>query len=54
MQLCKVQLPGGDVRVGVLADERIRFVRLGVAGGPYTLSDILHADAPADLRNLAP
>jgi 2-dehydro-3-deoxy-D-arabinonate dehydratase len=49
MQLCKVQLPGGDVRVGVLADGRVRFLRLGQPGAPYTLSDILHADAPADL-----
>src|SRR5438874_2346884 len=49
MQLCKIQLPGGDIRAGVLADERIRFLRLGVAGGPYTLSDVLHADVPAEL-----
>jgi len=49
MKLCKVQLPGGDIRAGVLADERLRFLRLGVAGGPYTLSDVLHAEAPAEL-----
>jgi 2-dehydro-3-deoxy-D-arabinonate dehydratase len=49
MQLCKVQLPGGDVRVGVLADGRVRFLRLGRPGAPYTLSDVLHADTPADL-----
>src|SRR5262249_5661053 len=49
MQLCKVQLPGGDVRVGVLADGRVRFLRLGRSGAPYTLSDLLHGDAPAEL-----
>jgi 2-dehydro-3-deoxy-D-arabinonate dehydratase len=49
MQLCKVQLPGGDVRVGVLAGGRVRFLRLGRPGAPYTLSDVLHADAPAEL-----
>jgi 2-dehydro-3-deoxy-D-arabinonate dehydratase len=46
MQLCKVQLPGGDFRVGLLADETIRFLRLGQPNGPRNLSDILHADAP--------
>jgi 2-dehydro-3-deoxy-D-arabinonate dehydratase len=49
MQLCKVQLPGGDVRVGALADRRVCFLRLGRPGAPYTLSDVLHAEAPAEL-----
>jgi 2-dehydro-3-deoxy-D-arabinonate dehydratase len=42
MQLCKLKLPNGAIRTGMLTDERIRLLR-------STLSDILHADAPAEL-----
>jgi 2-dehydro-3-deoxy-D-arabinonate dehydratase len=52
MQLCKVQLPSGDICAGVLADECVRFLRLGVAGGPSTLSEVLHTDAPAKLAKM--
>jgi 2-dehydro-3-deoxy-D-arabinonate dehydratase len=42
MQLAKVQLPTGDVRVGVLDGGRVRLLN-----SAQTLSDILHADDPA-------
>ncbi len=42
MQLCKVRRPDGEAVVGVLDGGRVR--RLN---GPYTLSDVLHADDPA-------
>jgi 2-dehydro-3-deoxy-D-arabinonate dehydratase len=40
-QLCKAQLPGGEVRAGVIAEGRVRFL------APRSLSDVLHADDPA-------
>ena len=42
MQLCKMRRPDGEAVVGVLDGGRVR--RLN---GPYTLSDVLHADDPA-------
>jgi 2-dehydro-3-deoxy-D-arabinonate dehydratase len=48
MQLCKVQRPGGAA-VGVLDAGYVRLLRTDRAGGPRTLSDILHADDPAAL-----
>ena len=47
MQLCKVRRPNGEAGVGVLANERICFLRLG--GAMRTLSDVLHAADPAGL-----
>ena len=49
MQLCKLKLPNGNIRAGLLTDERIRLLRHETTGGPATLSDILHADAPAEV-----
>jgi 2-dehydro-3-deoxy-D-arabinonate dehydratase len=48
MQLCKFRRPGGEVVAGVLIEERVRPFRPG-AGGPISLSDVLHADEPASL-----
>jgi 2-dehydro-3-deoxy-D-arabinonate dehydratase len=39
-QLCKAQLPNGEVRVGVVADGRARFL------APRSLSELLHAEDP--------
>jgi 2-dehydro-3-deoxy-D-arabinonate dehydratase len=41
MQLCKAFLPGGEVRVGVVAEGRVRFL-----SSPPRLIDVLHADDP--------
>jgi 2-dehydro-3-deoxy-D-arabinonate dehydratase len=41
MQLCKVELAGGKIRAGVLEAERVLLLAAG-------LSEVLHADAPAD------
>ena len=49
MQLCKVQLPDGDIRAGVLADGRVRFLQRSQTDRPTTLSDLLHSAAPIDL-----
>ncbi len=49
MQLCKVQLETGEVRVGVLRDGRVRFLDLEDYVGLNTLSDVLHADHPLTL-----
>jgi 2-dehydro-3-deoxy-D-arabinonate dehydratase len=42
MQLCKAQMRSGEIRVGVVADGRVRFL------APRSLSDVLHADDPAE------
>jgi 2-dehydro-3-deoxy-D-arabinonate dehydratase len=47
MQLCKVQLETGEVRVGTLADGHIHFLDLVDYLGLHSLSDILHSDNPA-------
>jgi 2-dehydro-3-deoxy-D-arabinonate dehydratase len=49
MQLCKVQLSNGAVRVGAVADGHVRFLDLDDHVGLRTLSDVLHADDPAGL-----
>src|SRR5438477_347146 len=49
MQLCKVQLPGGAAAVGALSGSAVRLFNLSEPGGPRSLSDVLHADAPAAL-----
>jgi 2-dehydro-3-deoxy-D-arabinonate dehydratase len=41
MQLCKVQLQTGEIRVGVVADGRAQLL------APRALADVLHADNPA-------
>jgi 2-dehydro-3-deoxy-D-arabinonate dehydratase len=49
MQLCKVQLGNGAVRVGAVAERHVRFLDLDDYVGMRTLSDILHSDNPAAL-----
>ncbi len=49
MQLCKVQLETGDVRVGVAEDDHVRFLDMQRAVGIHSLSDVLHAPSPAGL-----
>jgi 2-dehydro-3-deoxy-D-arabinonate dehydratase len=44
MQLCKVQLETGEIRVGTISEGHVHFLRLGF--GWNTLSDVLHADDP--------
>jgi 2-dehydro-3-deoxy-D-arabinonate dehydratase len=51
MQLCKVQLETGEVRVGVVADDHVRFLDLEDYVGMRSLSDVLHADNPASLAH---
>src|SRR5205809_314777 len=47
MQLCKVQLETGQVRVGVLEGAHVRLLDVENFLGLRCLSDILHADHPA-------
>jgi 2-dehydro-3-deoxy-D-arabinonate dehydratase len=47
MQLCKVQLETGEVRVGALEDGRVRLLDLEDYAGLHSLSDVLHAPDPA-------
>ncbi|MBY0526031.1 MAG: fumarylacetoacetate hydrolase family protein [Gemmataceae bacterium] len=46
MQLAKVQLETGDVRVAIVADGHVRLLDLQNSGGVRNLSDLLHADQP--------
>jgi 2-dehydro-3-deoxy-D-arabinonate dehydratase len=46
MQLCKVQLETGEVRVGTLSEGHIRFLDLVDYLGLRSLSDVLHSDNP--------
>jgi 2-dehydro-3-deoxy-D-arabinonate dehydratase len=47
MQLCKAQLGTGEIRVGSVQDDHVRFLDLEDFVGMQTLSDVLHADNPA-------
>ncbi|MER3417475.1 MAG: 2-hydroxyhepta-2,4-diene-1,7-dioate isomerase [Gemmataceae bacterium] len=49
MQLCKVQWPGGGIRIGIVEDDHVRFLDLEDYVGVQALSDILHADHPATM-----
>jgi 2-dehydro-3-deoxy-D-arabinonate dehydratase len=49
MQLCKVQLGPGDVRVGSVSEGHVRFLDLEDYVGLHGLSDVLHAADPAAL-----
>jgi 2-dehydro-3-deoxy-D-arabinonate dehydratase len=51
MQLCKAQTGTGEVRVGVVADNHVRFLDLEDYVGMRTLSDILHSDNPAGVAH---
>jgi 2-dehydro-3-deoxy-D-arabinonate dehydratase len=47
MQLCKVQIETGETRVGLVADDHVRFLDLRDYVGMRSLSDVLHSDDPA-------
>jgi 2-dehydro-3-deoxy-D-arabinonate dehydratase len=47
MQLCKVRLAGGEVRVGIVSEDHVRLLDLEHQDGMRSLSDILHSDDPA-------
>jgi 2-dehydro-3-deoxy-D-arabinonate dehydratase len=49
MQLCKVQLADGQIRIGALANGHFRLLDLEDYVGITSLSDILHADDAAAL-----
>jgi 2-dehydro-3-deoxy-D-arabinonate dehydratase len=51
MQLCKVQWHNGEVRVGVVQDQHVRFLDLEDYVGMQGLSDILHAEHPATMAH---
>jgi len=51
MQLCKVQLGSGDVRVGAVAEGHVRFLDLEDYVGMRTLSDVLHSSQPASVAH---
>jgi len=47
MQLCKVQLASGEVRIGMVSNDHIRFLDFKDHVGIRSLSEILYADNPA-------
>ncbi len=47
MQLCKAQLPNGQVRVGVVDGGHVRLLEIDESPGVHPFSEILHADNPA-------
>jgi 2-dehydro-3-deoxy-D-arabinonate dehydratase len=47
MQLCKVQWRSGEIRVGAVQDDHVRFLDLEDYVGMQALSDILHSDHPS-------
>jgi 2-dehydro-3-deoxy-D-arabinonate dehydratase len=51
MQLCKVQLGNGEIRVGAVAEGHVRFLDLEDYVGMQSLSDILHSDNPISVAH---
>ncbi len=51
MQLCKVEWRSGEIRVGVVQDDHVRFLDLEDYAGIHALSDILHAEHPSVLAH---
>jgi 2-dehydro-3-deoxy-D-arabinonate dehydratase len=49
MQLCKVQMASGEIRVGAVSEGHVRFLDLEDYVGLRSLSDILHSDDPAGI-----
>jgi 2-dehydro-3-deoxy-D-arabinonate dehydratase len=47
MQLCKAQSPNGQIRVGVVDGAHVRLLEIDEAPGVHPLSEILHAENPA-------
>lgn len=46
MQLCKLQLENGEVRIGIAADDHIQLLK-----GVESLSELLHSDNPAEVAS---
>ena len=51
MQLCKVQLANGQVRIGAVSEGHVRFLDLEDYVGMQSLSDILFSDDPATVAH---
>jgi 2-dehydro-3-deoxy-D-arabinonate dehydratase len=51
MQLCKVQLRNGQVRIGAVSEGHVRFLDLEDYLGMQSLSDILFSDDPATVAH---
>ncbi len=51
MLLCKVLWMSGEVRVGVVQDDHVRFLDMEDYSGIHALSDILHAEHPSVLAH---
>jgi 2-dehydro-3-deoxy-D-arabinonate dehydratase len=51
MQLCKIQWMSGEIRVGVVEEDRVRFLDLEDYPGMHALSDILHSEHPSVLAH---
>lgn len=51
MQLCKLQLGTGEVRVGLVEEGHVRLLATDALVGIRSLSDVLHADNPASLAS---
>jgi 2-dehydro-3-deoxy-D-arabinonate dehydratase len=51
VQLCKVRWLSGEIRVGVVQDDHVRFLDLEDHAGIHALSDILHAEHPSVLAH---
>jgi 2-dehydro-3-deoxy-D-arabinonate dehydratase len=47
MQLCKAQLPNGQIRVGVVEGAHVRLLEIVETPGVHPFSEILHAENPA-------
>jgi 2-dehydro-3-deoxy-D-arabinonate dehydratase len=51
MQLCRVQLADGQVRIGTSAEGHVHFLDLNDCSGMQSLSDVLHSDHPGTLAH---
>ena len=49
MQLCKLQLASGEIRVGAIDEGDVRFLDLSRFKDLHDLSDVLHAEQPGEL-----
>ena len=49
MQLCKLQLASGEVRVGAIDEDRVRLSTWGRFQDLHDLCDVLHAEQPGEL-----
>ncbi|MBV9122820.1 MAG: fumarylacetoacetate hydrolase family protein [Planctomycetes bacterium] len=49
VQLCKVELGSGEVRVGVVAEGHVHLLELGDQVGLHSLSEVLHVNHPAEI-----